>query len=70
MALPPEATRSWMGTLAYVRELGAQGAVPCSLLRLLIIGMGEAGKTFLKQALIERHGLVPANRDGRSHHCH
>ena len=48
-----------MGTLAYVRELGAQGAVPCSMLRLLIIGMGEAGKTCLKQALMSDTDLSP-----------
>jgi GTPase SAR1 family protein len=59
MALPEEVTRSWMGTLAYVRELGAQGAVPCSMLRLLIIGMGEAGKTCLKQALMSDTDLSP-----------
>jgi GTPase SAR1 family protein len=49
----------WMKTLAYVRELGAQGAVPCSMLRLLIIGMGEAGKTCLKQALMSDTHLSP-----------
>ena len=58
MALPEEVTRdSWMSALAYVRELGAQGAVPCSMLRLLIIGMVEAGKTCLKQALMSEQGL-------------
>ncbi len=31
MTLPEEVTRSWIGTLKYVRELGAQGAVPCSI---------------------------------------
>jgi hypothetical protein len=59
MALPGEVTGSWMDTLKYVRELGAQGAVPCSMLRLLIIGMGEAGKTCLKQALMSDTDLSP-----------
>jgi GTPase SAR1 family protein len=59
MALPGEVMCSWMGTLKCVRELDAQGKVPCSMLRLLIIGMGEAGKTCLKQALMSDTDLSP-----------
>ena len=43
IALPEEVARSWkwMDALAYVRELGVKGAVPCWMLRLLNIGMGQ-----------------------------
>jgi hypothetical protein len=43
IVLPEEVARSWkwMDVLAYVRERGAQGAVPCWMLRLLNIGMGQ-----------------------------
>eukprot|EP00277_Geminigera_cryophila_P033143 CAMPEP_0173123836 /NCGR_PEP_ID=MMETSP1102-20130122/55260_1 /TAXON_ID=49646 /ORGANISM="Geminigera sp., Strain Caron Lab Isolate" /LENGTH=1918 /DNA_ID=CAMNT_0014031993 /DNA_START=646 /DNA_END=6402 /DNA_ORIENTATION=- len=64
--LPDEVTRGVRGkrskleVLEYVRELRRQGTVPCSMLRLLVIGMGEAGKTCLQRALFNEKGLTVA----------
>jgi len=61
-SLPEEVTRKRKAfqILEYVRELRSQGTVPCSMLRLLIIGMGEVGKTCLQRALFNENGLTTA----------
>ena len=52
-SLPDEIfRRGWISTLDYVRKISTQGGKRCGMLRLLIVGMAEAGKTCLRKAIL------------------
>jgi len=56
-SLPDEIIRrGWISTLDYVRKISTQGGKRCGMLRLLIVGMAEAGKTCLRKAILNTEG--------------
>jgi hypothetical protein len=58
-ALPREILRSgWMPTLEYVRKISTQGGKRCGMLRLLIVGMAEVGKTCLRKAILSDNSVT------------
>ena len=48
--------RGWQATLGHLRELGAQGGARCSEVRLVLAGLGLAGKTSVQRALQSQDG--------------
>jgi len=62
-SIPEEVThggKNKFEILEYVRELCRQETMPCSMMCLLVVGMGEAGKTCLQRALFSVTGLTIA----------
>ena len=50
--------RGWISTLDYVRKISIQGGKRCDMLRLLVVGMTEAGQTGLRKAILNTEGLT------------
>jgi hypothetical protein len=50
--------RGWIPTLGYVRKISTQGGKRCGMLRLLIVGMAEVGKTCLRKAILSDNSVT------------